>query len=239
MMAQAGRYFWWRGLGWLTALVVLGAVAMETYGRFRASQLLQSLAHVEFAQVGTVLDDIGYYRRWTRARVDRATRAVSNEPQHVLRLRLALLRLRAEGDVVDSLCDQMLEAEPGVFAVLRDELAQHGAALIDRLWRELERETGPPPRRLRAACALASYTTPDDPRWPAVLDFVVKQMIDTMAVDPGSHIAWRAALQPQASGCCLLGKVSPAIPSAPRRSEPLPVVCWHTTPTTVPSCWWS
>ena len=72
MMAKVGRYFSVRALASVATLVILAALAVESYGRFRAAQLVQSLARVELTKVDTVLDDIVFFRRWTLPRIESA-----------------------------------------------------------------------------------------------------------------------------------------------------------------------
>ena len=196
MMRKAGRHFWVRGLAWAATLLILGFVAFESYGRFRATQLMQSLANVELTKVDTVLDDIEFYRRWTLPRVETAARDNSDGPQHRLRLSLARLRLGDEREAIDFLYQQMLEADPDDLAVVSDALSDQQATFVDRLWHELTDDAVPSSRRLRAACALAGYRAVDDQRWPSVVDFVAGRMIDAVSSDASSYSSWAQAMRP-------------------------------------------
>jgi formylglycine-generating enzyme required for sulfatase activity len=94
---------------------------------------------------------------------------------------------------VDYLYGRLLDAEPQEVAVVRDALLPYQDVLVEVLWAVVERpDLGHEGRRLRAACALASYA-PDDSRWEQSAAPVAEQLFAVNAVFLGP---WLEVLRP-------------------------------------------
>src|SRR5207253_1431785 len=93
----------------------------------------------------------------------------------------------------DYLYGRLLDAEPNEVPVLRDFLAPHKDALVEKLWAVAEKpEKGKESQRLRAASALAVYD-PESERWAKVQDQVANDLVGVPAVFLAT---WRDSLRP-------------------------------------------
>src|SRR5207244_6022319 len=71
----------------------------------------------------------------------------------------------------------LLDAQPHEVPVIRDALVRHKQELVDKLWSDLEQAgKGKEGRRLRAACALATYN-PESSQWEKACGPVVEQLV--------------------------------------------------------------
>ena len=94
---------------------------------------------------------------------------------------------------VEYLYGRLLEAEPHEVPVIRDFLAPHKDALLDKLWAVVERpEKGKESQRLRAAAALAKYDQENE-KWAKANALVVDDLVRENAVFLGQ---WSEAFRP-------------------------------------------
>ena len=111
----------------------------------------------------TIVADMASYRRWIDPLLRDAYLEAEAEPRKQLHASLALLPVDATQ--VDYLSGRLLDAEPHEVPVIRDALARHKDALLDKLWAVVEKpEKGKESQRLRAAAALAKYD-PESEKW--------------------------------------------------------------------------
>ena len=136
-------------------------------------------------------------RRWPsidtgpiRCSGKRATRQAASSRQ---KLHASLALLPVDPGQVDYLYDRLLDAQPHEVPVIRDALAPHKDALLDKLWAVVATpEKGKESQRLRAAAALAKYD-PESEKWATVQEAVGN---DLVAV-PALHLSlWMEALRP-------------------------------------------
>src|SRR5204862_541812 len=74
------------------------------------------------------------------------------------------------------LYERLFGANPETLPILRDALDDHRQSVVQRLWTVLEDGKADGGRRLRAACALATYE-PDSSRWVGVRAAVTEQRV--------------------------------------------------------------
>jgi formylglycine-generating enzyme required for sulfatase activity len=193
MMAKAGRYHAVRGLAVAVVLTLLGWSGYETHGTLKAHALRDRLLDANTADVPTIVKDMESYRRW----IDPLLRSASQEAEasRDTRKQLAanLALLPVDPGQVDYLYGRLLEAQPHELPVIRDALAPHKDALLDKLWAVVESpEKGRESQRLRAAAALAKYD-PESERWGKAGAFVVNDLVLENLVFLGQ---WSEAFRP-------------------------------------------
>jgi formylglycine-generating enzyme required for sulfatase activity len=187
MMRRAARYHALRGAALAVLLAILTAAGLTARGHIdeqdratRAAGLVQTLLNADTAQVPGLIDQLDRYRPWADPLLrDELERADERSPQ---RLHASLALLPVDPGQVDYLYGRILDAAPAQVPVLRDALAPHRAALVERLWAVV---AAPPPgqegQRLRAAAALAAYD-PDGPGWERHGAAVAGQLVAENAV---------------------------------------------------------
>ncbi len=198
MMVKARRFHALRG----TALaVVLGlatfaglsirAQVVEQRKATYAAALVQTLLKAETAQVPAVIGEIDQFRRWTDALLRQENSSAAADSRQKLNTSLALLPV--DPNQTAFLYTRLLRAEPRDVPVIRDALAPHKNALIEKLWHVVvNREVGNSGERLRAAAALAAYD-PDSRKWATVQEPVSS---DLVRVPPVYLVVWIDALRP-------------------------------------------
>jgi serine/threonine protein kinase len=189
MMRQADRYYCVRSLVLAACLLLLGAGALEYQRRVEAQGMVDRLLSADVANVPEILEAMRPYRRLLEPRL-RDALAREDNPKRKLLLSLALVR--SQPDQVPFLHEQLLQAAPQDFAVIRQELAPYQQLLTPRLWQVLDERGSDPERRFRAACALVDYAR-DDPRWGECTALVVEGLI---AQSPLVMSSWKDALEP-------------------------------------------
>ena len=180
MMAKAGRV---HALRW-GAVAVLFVVAVTIGARVRsivvenqnataANGLVTGLLNAEISQVPAIIAELKPYRTWADPRLRAILSDASSESRPRLHSSLALLPVDATQS--EFLGEQLLHAEPDAFAVIRDALVEHQESLRERFWSVALDAPGDQAGRLRAACALATFT-PQDSRWEQVAENVANQL---------------------------------------------------------------
>jgi formylglycine-generating enzyme required for sulfatase activity len=179
------------GMG-LLAVLLLGAGALWYDRRLRESEtrgLVQRLASADTRDVSAILAELAPHRRQAVPLLhELAERA---EPGSRQRLHAALALLPDDPGQADYLGRQILHAGPDELLLLRRALQPHAHRLTGSLWEVLEGE-GEPPRRLRAACALAGFD-PEGTDWARVRRSVAGWLV---AENPLLVGKWAAALAP-------------------------------------------
>jgi serine/threonine protein kinase/formylglycine-generating enzyme required for sulfatase activity len=193
MMAKAGRYHAARGLVAAVVLALLGWGGYETHGTLKAHALRDRLLDANTADVPTIVTDVESYRRWTDPLLRDALREAEANKEDRKRLHASLALLPVDPGQVDYLYGRLLGARPDEVPVIRDALAPHKDALLDKLWAAVEApEKGRESQRLRAAAALAKYD-PENERWGKAGAFVVNDLVLENLVFLGQ---WSEAFRP-------------------------------------------
>ena len=209
MMRKASRYHAIRG----TALGVLLAVATVTGLTIRdqvqerqkairdqaeeqrketqAVEKVQAVLSADTAQVPTIIGEMAEYRTWTDPRLREEFDKALATPRQKLHASLALLPV--DPGQVDYLYGRFLEAAPDEVPVIRDALAPHKDAVLNRFWTVVEKpEKRLDKRQLRAACALAAMA-PNDPRWETLAPVATEAVV---LANPVEFAVWSQALEP-------------------------------------------
>ena len=168
----------------------------------------------ETSRVPGIVDDLGPFRQWA----NRALRAAADDSSRSSRERLhAQLALLPAGLVnPQSLIDPLLIAPPEEFRAILGMLSPHRHELAGPLWtvvKSADRDRG---RRLRAACALATFD-PDEAAWHQIAPDVASLLL---AENPLLVNEWVDMLRPvgrslaRPAGGCLRRAERPRRPSA-------------------------
>ncbi len=193
MMAKAGQVHALWGLVVVVVLALLGWGGYEGHGRLQAQGLRDRLLDANTKEVPTIVQDMAPYRRWLDPLLQNAYQEAkaNNDARKALHASLALLPVDATQ--VDYLSGRLLNAVPNEVPVIRDALAPHKDALLDKLWAVVEGpEKGKESQRLRAASALAKYD-PESQRWGKAGALVVDDLVLENPVFLGQ---WSEAFRP-------------------------------------------
>ncbi len=194
LLRAANRYHL-RRLTAAAVAVFLGIwIAIEANGRLRANGFMRSLATAATADVPQLVKDIAPLRHWMDPNLKQTF--VNGHDKEQLHAAMALLPV--DGSTLDFLVEQLLSAEPDSIRPIRETVARYGErdAAERMLWKHLCELNEAPPRRLRAAIALAVIGAPDDPRWNAVSGDVFDAWIDDVVANPGNFDRWLELLRP-------------------------------------------
>ena len=169
--AKAGRYHAVRGLVVAVLLALLGWGGYEGHGTAASPRLAGSAArrqHGRSAGHRPGHGPVSPLARPAACATPTPRPRADNDRRKQLHASLALLPVDATQ--VDYLYGRLLDAEPHEVPVIRDALAPHKDALLDKLWAVVETpEKGKESQRLRAAAALAKYD-PESEKWAKVQD---------------------------------------------------------------------
>src|SRR5262249_17808563 len=139
LMRRATRYHAVRGavvglllaVATVTGLVVRERV-VERQNATHAAGLVQSLLNADTAQVPALIGAMAEYRRLVNPLLKEANdKAVGNSRQ---KLHASLALLPVDASQVGYLHGRLLDAEPHEVPVIRDFLAAHQDALVEKLW---------------------------------------------------------------------------------------------------------
>jgi hypothetical protein len=192
LMRRAGRYHALRGTLVVLVLALLALGGWWTHGALRARGLVDTVLTAQTADVPGVVRDLGAYRRWADPLLREALAKAEADGNARKQLHARLALLPSDPGQVDHLRERLLAAGPDEIGAIRDLLAPHGDTLAEPLWAVLEDQAADPGRRLRVACALASYA-PEDGRWEKVSGDVAGRLVTENALEVGK---WAEALRP-------------------------------------------
>jgi serine/threonine protein kinase/formylglycine-generating enzyme required for sulfatase activity len=192
MMRRAGRYHALRGTVIVLVLALLLFGGWWTHGALRARALVDTLLTAQTADVPAVVRDLGAYRRWADPLLREALARAEADGDARRQLHASLALLPSDPGQVDYLRERLLAAGPDEVGAIRDLLAPHGDTLVEPLWAVLEERAADPGRRLRAACALATFA-PADGRWEKVGGNVAGRLVAENALVVGK---WAESLRP-------------------------------------------
>jgi serine/threonine protein kinase/formylglycine-generating enzyme required for sulfatase activity len=175
-----------RAVVWAGSVVVLGLAGMiagalvhnrqleETRAASRAATLVQGLGSADIAAVPRIIEDLSEYRRWADpllAQLTEESRAGSKEQLHA---RLALVA--TDTRQVEPLSRTLLNASPQELLIIRAALLPNCELIQDGLWQIARDVEAKPDRRLRAACALASFD-PHSGHWSSTAPQVAALLV--------------------------------------------------------------
>ena len=124
----------------------------------KANALRDHLLDANTNEVPTIVEEMDSYRRWIDPLLHDAYAQAKDDKDARKQLHASLALLPVDATQVDYLYGRLLDAEPHEVPVIRDALAPHKDALLDKLWAVVEKpEKGKESQRLRAAAALAKY----------------------------------------------------------------------------------
>ncbi|MCB9873530.1 MAG: SUMF1/EgtB/PvdO family nonheme iron enzyme [Planctomycetaceae bacterium] len=196
MMWVASRYYGFRGASvavFLTMVAVCGLIGWQQFqqsqNRLRASGLADALIEADISRVANIIDQAQQYQPYIGTVFRERLAASDDDSPERLRLSLALL---PDQQQIDYLQQELLTGSPNEFLVVRDALGPYLAQRGDSLWECVTDSHRREPERLRAACALATYSA-SDPRWSEIASFVADQLTHAM---PSQLATWQAALLP-------------------------------------------
>jgi serine/threonine protein kinase/formylglycine-generating enzyme required for sulfatase activity len=172
------------------ALFFLGGRLQEEYAAIRADGLVRRLLAADVSEVPVVVKEFDGHRQWTDPQLEAVLADPTSRREHRLRAKLALLPV--DHRHADDLREQLLDARPNEFPVIRDALTPHRDSLIGGLWEALEAKRVDPGQRFRAAAALAAYD-PHSARWEGSRRWVAEYL----AMQPSLVLPrWVDALRP-------------------------------------------
>jgi eukaryotic-like serine/threonine-protein kinase len=193
MMRKATRYHAMRGFVVAVLLALIGSGGYEGHGRLKAHVLRDRLLDANTQEVSSIVEDMAPYRRWTDPLLQVAYQEaeVNHESRKQLHTSLALVPV--DSTQVAYLYRRLIDAEAHEVLILRGALTAHKQELLDQLWSAVEQPAKDQEhKRLRAACALASYD-PDNQRWQTVTSPVVDQLV---AENPVFLSFWMEGFRP-------------------------------------------
>ncbi len=157
----------------------------------RAEGLVASLLSADSAGVPAIVSDLKAYRAWADPLLREESDKAADKSRQKLHASLALLPV--DTTQVDYVYGRLIDAEPHEVPVIRDALAPHKDALLDKLWAVVEKpEKGKESQRLRAASALGKYD-PESEKWTKAQETVGNDLVAVPAV----YLAmWMDSLRP-------------------------------------------
>ena len=190
MMRRVGRVHGLRTLGTLILVSLISWAGWESYGRLRASALVESLQKVGTPDVPAIVEQLSGYRRWADPQLVRVVQSTDDHSREHLHASLALLPV--DSTQVDYLFNRLFSGTPSELRVLRDALKTHRSTLTPKLWTLLESAKPGDTSLLPAASALAIYD-PDNTKWEAVGGKVAQALVsvNSLFLRP-----WSQALRP-------------------------------------------
>jgi serine/threonine protein kinase/formylglycine-generating enzyme required for sulfatase activity len=190
MMNRSGRLHGLRALGLAVLIALVSWATIESYGRLRASALVESLKRADTSDVPSIVAQLSGYRRWADPQLAKVVRANDSPVRERLHASLALLPIDATQ--VDYLFNRLLSATPSELKVLRDALRTHRSGLTPQLWAALESAMPGDATLLPSASALASYD-PENAKWDAAGGKVAQALV---SVNSLLLLPWTEALRP-------------------------------------------
>jgi serine/threonine protein kinase len=201
MMGKGARVHALRAAMLAALLSLLGWGSYEAHGRLKAHALRDRLLDANINEVPNIVSEMAPYRSWLDRLLHDAYAQVEKDQDRPKQLRVSLALLPGDSTQVEYLHGRLLDAEPPEVAVIRDALARNKDELVDRLWAVVEKaEKGKEQPRLSAACALASYDTPDNAqgiaRWQRVSKIITDELLAAVQKNPSYYATLLDQLRP-------------------------------------------
>ncbi len=204
MMRHAGFFHRMRVFG-LAVLIGLGTWAgIEGYGNLRAVALVEQLKTASTTDVPPIIEQLQSHRRWAAHPLDRVLASTEKLSGPHLRASLAVLALwpRDSKQVLylrnpHYLINRLLASSPAEFPVIWWILRKHQPSVVEPLRALLEDPKGDPPKRFRAAWALANFEKPSVVQhWDAVAPFLTDRFLSAVIHSPGDYSHLSEVLRP-------------------------------------------
>ena len=168
-------------------------------GTLKAHALRDRLLDAATNEVPAIVREMGPYRRWINPLLHEAYLKAEAAKDARKQLHASLALLPVDGTQVAYLYDRLLDAEPHEVPVIRDALAAHKDALLEKLWAvalkpETATQVAQPAgsERLRAAAALAKYD-PESDKWTKCSPLLANDLVLESPVYLGQ---WSEAFRP-------------------------------------------
>lgn len=152
---------------------------------------VETLLTAKPSNVNTIIDDLTPFYEDIVPRLHELLRSPKLGEARRSRLRVALAR--GDESLLDSLADQLLQADPDELSIIRHALARRGGRFRERFWRIVESVDEPRERRFRAAAALAEIDPGADAKWAENRDFIASHLA---RIKPYSVGPWLALFEP-------------------------------------------
>lgn len=161
--------------------------------KFYVMSVRDRLLNANTTDVPIIVKEMERYRHWIDHLIPDAFNEAGVNRDSRKQLHASLALLPVDATQVEYLYGRLLDAEPHEVPVIRDALAPHKDALLNKLWAVVESpENGKESQRLRAASALAHYD-PESQRWAMVQKAVGNDLVSVPAV----YLAlWMDSLRP-------------------------------------------
>jgi eukaryotic-like serine/threonine-protein kinase len=173
MKAAARRHLFRAASVFVVGLATVMAAGVA-YGYYMAQYLVERLLVAETTRVPGFVDELAPFRPWAnralRAAADDSARSSSDR----LHARLALLPAGLVKP--ESLIDPLLVASPQAFRAILGMLTPHREELTRPLWTVAQSADQNRERRLRAACALATFD-PFEAKWRQIAPDVAHMLL--------------------------------------------------------------
>ncbi|HQR08861.1 MAG TPA: protein kinase [Gemmatales bacterium] len=189
MMRQADIYYCLRSVMLLIVCFLVGWGVTELSAQYQVRMLHASLLRADVPGASKIISEMEPYRSRLQPLLA-AELAQTTDPTRKLVLSLALVL--GDPSQVPFLLEQLLQAAPAEFMVIRQQLAPYQSTITDGLWKELGKTDQGVEKRFRAACALALYDTKSE-RWKPFNEFIVDQLLTE---NPLYLSYWKEALHP-------------------------------------------
>jgi formylglycine-generating enzyme required for sulfatase activity len=193
MMRLSGRRHAARTLGLLTILFVLIWAGFETYGFARAVDLVSNLIKADIEGVPQCIEDLKPFHRWARGRL---APLADGDVDSNDKLRASLALVEHDVSHLDYLCERVLSATPRELEVICRAVEPYETAVTARFW-DVARGPVGEQTRFNAACALAHFASPQDPRWASIDGFLSSRLVQTVSRYPRDYEVWLRMLAPQ------------------------------------------
>lgn len=191
MLARADRIYLSRlFIVGLALFLILGSVWYFN-GEIRSDRLQAQLLDAHIARVPAIIDEMQNCRRWINPKLQAALASAPN-PQHELRLRLALLP--DDPEQAEHLLEKVLAAEPQDCYLIWSAMLPYASGIRPALDRAFAATPIDPERHLRILACLSTLDS-DDPHWiisgPIAVEHLVNQPLPALSF-------WREMFRPAA-----------------------------------------
>jgi eukaryotic-like serine/threonine-protein kinase len=197
MMRRAGRMHGLRLAAGALLIAVLGLVAIEGYGRLRASALVELLKRAEISQVPGIIRELSAYRRWALPELRSLLQSAQDSSPEKLHVSLALLS--EDPSQVGYLGKHFLDASRTEVPVLTEALRSHRLRLTPDLWLALDGAKAGDRSLLPVASALAAFD-PGSRNWVDKGPKVASALVASNPIELGSWIEGMRPVRPHLIG---------------------------------------
>lgn len=199
MMRRANRYYLTRIAIAAVFVLCAGWWINDSTPRSRSRTLITSLRSAATDDVPAMIEELAPLRRWANPQLVNAL--ALSEPDSRAHMHLSLALLPTDPSQQAYLTERLLQESPSTVGVIRNALMTYAdkSRLASLFWSTLNDPNQEPPRRFRAAAALAGFqtSTPEvEAPWKASAEFVAEQLISQIANSQNQFTPWTTLFQP-------------------------------------------